>query len=70
MLKGGLPLRNTQVGVQEDCGCAANHCAVHSAHYGHMQITYIDEALTPHKEAVRKCNQKSFAHISPFRTQT
>ena len=45
MLKGGLALHNSPVGVQEDCSRTANRGAVHSAHGGHAQISHIKKAL-------------------------
>ena len=46
VLKFGLLLRDTQVGMQEDRGRPANHCAVHSAHDRHKQMTHVDKALS------------------------
>ena len=45
MLKGGLALSDTHVGVQEDRRGAANHGTMYSAHNSYVQIANIDKAL-------------------------
>ena len=54
VLKHGLLLRSTQVGVQEDRGSTANHCAVQSAHDRHKQVSHVDKALTGDGKQVRR----------------
>ena len=49
MLKSGIPLRNTQVRVQEYRSRTTNHCAMYNAHDRHVQMMHLDEAL---------CNQQ------------